>query len=545
MSKHLRINQTEQKLRGGYYTPQNVANYVAEWVVSQNKPCLELLEPSCGDGVFIKALSKVTDGAFHISAHELFSSEAQKVAKICADLNLEHKVRCGDFLEWANSQIADGKMLFDGIIGNPPFIRYQYIEDHFQDTAEQCFKLLGQKFSKLTNAWIVFVFASVALLKAGGRLGMVIPTEIISIIQAKPLRDFLVKSCNMMFIISPKEIIFKDTLQGVVLLMVEKKSNPDVHDALIAHKQVDFESLTSEPIAELIKGQKFIPAESLGDKWSLLYLESHEIDLLLKIKKLDSFVQMSQFSKASVCLTTGANDFFVASQDTINNYELHEFVSPIFMNSGDADGIICSEDLYQKNIAAGNKTCLININTHFDNLNEKQKSYVQLGEAKKYHERYKCRIREPWHMLSLAPRGDVLIGKFAYDYPKLWLNQIRAYTVDNFYHIKLTTDQFTPEQLITAFYNPYTMIMTELAGRFHGGGLLELTPSEVGNICVPKLFSNEINISQMNSEIQKSGFESFIEVNGKKILSFAGLSNDEITELQSIWKKLVKTRKRK
>ena len=260
---------------------------------------------------------------------------------------------------------------------------------------------------------------------------------------------------------------------------------------------------------------------------------------------MPNFIELKEFSKASVCLTTGADDFFVANQDTVNKYDLHEFVTPLFVSSGDSDGIICGEDLYQSNVMSGQKTNLINIDATLDQLNDQQKAYVQLGENSKYHERYKCRIREPWHKLSLAPRGEVMIGKFAYDYPKLMLNKIMAFTVNNFYHIKFNTDIFTPEQLITAFYNPYTMIMAEMAGRFHGGGLLELTPSEVGNIIVPKVISGEVDICAMNREIQEKGFEQFIYANGDKVLADAGLTSDEISRLHLIWRKVVKSRKRK
>lgn len=546
MARHLRADQTEQKLRGGYYTPQKVADYVAAWVLESKIPLKKLLEPSCGDGAFIRALTNnQADKSIHMTAYELFPEEARKATDHCIKNQIKHDIVCGDFLEWANTQLEHNHQLFDGIVGNPPFIRYQFIDPHFQKTAEKCFDLLGQKFSKLTNSWIVFMFASIALLKAGGRMGMVIPTEIMTIIQAKPLREYLAKQCGLIFIISPKEIIFKDTLQGVVLLMVEKKLNPDDEDARIGHQVVDLKNLTKEPISNLIKNHHFISTENLIEKWSLLYLGHSEIELLLKIKNMSNFIELKEFSKASVCLTTGADDFFVANQDTVNKYDLHEFVTPLFVSSGDSDGIICGEDLYQSNVMSGQKTNLINIDATLDQLNDQQKAYVELGENSKYHERYKCRIREPWHKLSLAPRGEVMIGKFAYDYPKLMLNKIMAFTVNNFYHIKFNTDIFTPEQLITAFYNPYTMIMAEMAGRFHGGGLLELTPSEVGNIIVPTVVPGDVDICSMNREIQEKGFEQFIYANGDKVLADAGLTSDEISRLHLIWRKVVKSRKRK
>ena len=53
-----KADQTSQKLRGGYYTPQNLADYVTKWVLS-NHPA-SVLEPSCGDGAFIRDEANIT-----------------------------------------------------------------------------------------------------------------------------------------------------------------------------------------------------------------------------------------------------------------------------------------------------------------------------------------------------------------------------------------------------------------------------------------------------------------------------------------------------
>jgi hypothetical protein len=42
--------ESDQKLRGGYYTPPDLAGFLARWV-AEIKP-RSVLEPSCGDGAF-------------------------------------------------------------------------------------------------------------------------------------------------------------------------------------------------------------------------------------------------------------------------------------------------------------------------------------------------------------------------------------------------------------------------------------------------------------------------------------------------------------
>ena len=77
-----KADQTDQKLRGGYYTPQNIADYVASWVLESTPS--SVLEPSCGDGVFISALHhNSSDKAIKLHCFELFDIEVKKAKEKC------------------------------------------------------------------------------------------------------------------------------------------------------------------------------------------------------------------------------------------------------------------------------------------------------------------------------------------------------------------------------------------------------------------------------------------------------------------------------
>ena len=46
-------NITSEKLRGGFYTPESIASFILKWGINGNSN-YDILEPSCGDGVFLK-----------------------------------------------------------------------------------------------------------------------------------------------------------------------------------------------------------------------------------------------------------------------------------------------------------------------------------------------------------------------------------------------------------------------------------------------------------------------------------------------------------
>jgi adenine-specific DNA-methyltransferase len=48
--------ESEQKLRGGFYTEPALAAFLVKWIKAGNPE--SLLEPSCGDGAFLRALDE-------------------------------------------------------------------------------------------------------------------------------------------------------------------------------------------------------------------------------------------------------------------------------------------------------------------------------------------------------------------------------------------------------------------------------------------------------------------------------------------------------
>ena len=88
------------------------------------------------------------------------------------------------------------------------------------------YEQFGLPFRRHTNAWVPFVVASVGLLKPGGRLGMVIPAEIMHVMHAQALRYYLGTNCSQILIFDPEDLWFEGTLQGAVIILAERKKYP-------------------------------------------------------------------------------------------------------------------------------------------------------------------------------------------------------------------------------------------------------------------------------------------------------------------------------
>ena len=120
-----------EKLRGGFYTPEPMAEFILRWAVNGNKK-LDILEPSCGDGRFLKQIKASNLDYNSITAVEIDPHEARKSDEV----NLPRaRILNEDFFTFYNN--TDER--YDIIIGNPPYIRYQYFNKDQRREAEKIF----------------------------------------------------------------------------------------------------------------------------------------------------------------------------------------------------------------------------------------------------------------------------------------------------------------------------------------------------------------------------------------------------------------------
>src|SRR3954447_18540013 len=177
---------TYKKLRGGYYTPKPIADFLARWAIQT--PSTNILEPSCGDGMLLEAAVEVliACGAERTTAMDLVQGiefdpqEAQKASErlqAVTGISSSAQIHIGDFFAYCQRYLFENK-LFDAIIGNPPFIRYQNFPEPHRAVAFYLMQRAGLRPNRLTNSWVPFLVAATLLLNKTGRLAMVIPAEL-------------------------------------------------------------------------------------------------------------------------------------------------------------------------------------------------------------------------------------------------------------------------------------------------------------------------------------------------------------------------------
>lgn len=521
-------NETEQKLRGGFYTPEPIAKFILRWAVNGDMD-YDILEPSCGDGIFLELLRKSNTKYNSITAIEVDAVEAKKAANV----GLSNKVVLNeDFHVFANVT----EQRFDLVVGNPPYIRYQYFDKEQQMEAEKIFQNANLRYSKLTNAWVSFVVGSSLLLKEKGKIGFVLPAEILQVSYAMTLRSFLSHYYNKINIVSFKKLVFPDIQQEVVLLLCEK-NNTNEH--CIEHIEVeDIDGLTALDILSLKKSKKRIDFKS--NKWTFYFLEQKEIDFLEEITKNSTIPKLGDFADVEVGITTGSNEFFTIPLTIVEAFELQPFAKPLVGRSVQVNSPIFTyiDWVLNRNSKARAHLLVFPVMDKLKKYKEALK-YLAIGEKKGIKKGYKCGIRDEWQIVPSVWISDALFIRRNNLYPKLIINEAQAYTTDTMHRVRIK-ENVNIRAFAASYYNSLSFAFSEISGRSYGGGVLELMPSEAEKIFLPYKDANADLIVEIDEMMRKKNdVNKLLTYTNNSILKDGyGFSKAEIKLADNIWKKL-------
>ena len=520
-------NATSQKLRGAYYTPPAIARFILQWGINSSSD-LNILEPSCGDGVFLECIANDKMLYNSVIAVEYEEKEAMKARAIALH---DSEVINTDFHRFC---LATDKR-FNLVVGNPPFIRYQYYAPEQQKLADEIFKRSKLKRTKLTNAWVTFVVGCSQLLTETGKMGFVIPSELLMVKYAQQLRQYLAKNFNKINIISFENLVFEEIQQEIILLLCEKNGT-DEH--LIEHIEVK----DADGLLNLNPHRLKFPTKKIDfhtDKWTYYFLEKEKLDLLEKVKR--NMPSIATYANVEVGITTGANDYFTVPKSIVDLYNLEEHARPMVGRSVQVNSLCFTKKDWQANVASGAKAHLL-VFPHGikENSNDGVKAYIENGEKEGVNKGYKTGIRDEWYIVPSIKLSDALFLRRNNLYPKFVLNEAKAYTTDTMHRVFIK-DGVNKKAFVASYYNSLSFSFAEILGRNFGGGCLELMPSEVGGIYMPYRVENESLFAEIDRMLrQKKTADEILDYTDKIILHEGmKFSMEEVQTARSIWHKIM------
>ncbi len=510
------------KLRGAYYTSPLLVHACLQRIATLTDAgrCLRVLEPSAGDGAFVRGFRDFAArgqlASPHLTCIELSGEEAAKCREAMDCYGIAGQTIHSSFFAWADGN----EERFDAVVGNPPFVRYQFVPAQDRMLAEMLLRSEGITLQGVSNLWIPFVLLSLRRLKQGGAFALVLPSELLTTISAGQVRSDLIRHCDALQIDLYPRDAFPDILQDVVIV-----SGIYAQDA-----QTERAATFCEHTSGGVHSWRHRVSAS-SESWMRYLLTAQEWEAFDRAQRLPGFHQLKSAATLGVAIVTGANDFFTADENTVNQFELHAWARPLLARTADSPGIIFNQSDQEYARTQGRKSWLLDFSASrpdpMRHLLAAQ--YLQAGVERGLPERYKCRIRAPWYRVPHIKSGALMLPKRAHQHHRLLLNHAQVFTTDTIYRGEMTPAFAGREaDLVSGFHNSLTLLSAELEGRTYGGGVLELVPSELARLIVPLVHTSPYLEHLDNISRQAGGQRDAFDVLVKETDQLLGCDNTGI-----------------
>ncbi|MBI2940646.1 MAG: class I SAM-dependent methyltransferase [Chloroflexi bacterium] len=526
--------ETGQKLRGGYYTPGPIAEFLAHWAILDKDA--RVLEPSAGDGEAVAAAARRLGGGGRITAVELDHEEAEKVM---ARGGASTTVIKGDFFTWFRDCRPDGA--FDAVLGNPPFIRYQDFPEEHRGPAFRLMREEGLRPSRLTNAWVPFVVMATRALRPGGRLALVLPAELLQVTYAAELREYLARKYAQLSVVTFRRLVFSSIQQETVLLLGTRQDGTSAKMSFVELDGVD--GLRADQVN--VAGPVEADLDHAREKWTQYYLSPVELGLIREVERSSVFGRLGDFAGVDVGVVTGRNEFFVLTRVEAQHYGVLSRCVPLVGRSAQIPGLVIRQDEWERLAAHGGKCLLMQLgNVERSELSRSALKYVESGERLGYHEGYKCAVRLPrwWNVPSAWVPGAFLLRQI-HDGPRIIQNRAGATSTDTIHRVRIARG-VDSAWLAAASVNSLTFAFSEIRGRSYGGGVLELEPTEAEGLPFPRpdASAQPLPTDDLDALVRRKGVQAALDEVDRLVLRPAGLGDRDVAVLRGVWRKLSERR---
>lgn len=461
------------KLSGTYYTPPDAIRFMMEYLKREQQDFSNVLEPSAGDGRFLPLLQKCAE---HITAIELFQEKVDNMRREYAGDSCT--IIKDNFLDFA----VNTSERYSLIIGNPPYINKKLMKEEDIEKARNICVEAGLKEAVMQNMWLAFVVGACRLLQSGGSIFFVLPMEFLQVQYAEKLRGHLEKLFNIIHIIVFKKALFPKIEQEVCLLYLTNKNCTERHIRYEVYEDCRKKILVQENNIRRNKPLR---------KWSNAVLSDDDISLLKNA--MNRYPKIKNMGEIAPGIVTGGNRYFILSEEKVEEYQCREFVLPIVQKASyiSKDTIEISKAVVNEIVRGNKPVYLLNLSQKKDmkRLPIRLQGYLNWVGKQKVGDKqlkdcYKCSNRIPWYGVPIVKKGEVVFFKRYGCLPRIFYNSANVHTTDAGYHIRLQ-DGVDGESLVFCFFNSITLAQCEFNGRYYGGGVCELVPTEFKDIVIP------------------------------------------------------------
>lgn len=464
-----------RKARGAFFTPDPVASFVVDWAIRSAEDTV--LEPSCGEAAFLThAVTKIASlggpQAPRVDGVEIHAASAAEARRLVVEAGGDPQILVSDFF------LTEPRGTYSAVIGNPPYIRYQDFSGESRVRSREAALKAGVNLSGLASSWAAFTVHAALMLRKGGRLGLVVPAELLSVNYASEVRRFLLDRFKKIDLVLFTERVFPDAQEDVVLLLAD-----GFDEGHAGHMSI-YQAQNAAGLSQTLAATTWTPTDP-ADKWTPSLLSAAALSAYNGLIASD-FTALQTWGETTLGMVTGNNRYFTMSPAEVIEHQIprHELLRLSPPGSSHLRGLMLSDDAWRALGKKGSATYLFRPGA---NPSEAALEYIKAGETTKVNQAYKCRVRRIWWQVPLLEPADLFLTYMNADTPRITTNKAKVHHLNSVHGVYLHDEhsELGRDLLPLAALTSMTLVGAETVGRAYGGGMLKIEPREADRLPVP------------------------------------------------------------
>ncbi len=381
----------ERNRLGQFATPNALAIEMLQYTKTLLPPEDEIhfLDPAIGTGSFYSALLQ------SFPAEQIKRACGYEIDRTCAEVT--HKL-------WANTSLQlhiqdftqslpplEEQSRFNLLICNPPYVRHHHLSRDQKTFLKQLgVQETGIELSGLAGLYCYFLLAAHRWMRQHGYACWLIPSEFMDVNYGGKIKEYLLEHVTLLRVhrFTPEDLQFAGVLVSSSVVWI--KNTKPTRDYSIEF--TDGGTISTPQSSRMISSSML---KTLS-KWNKTSIFSTP-----PTRGTGSDLKLSDLFEIKRGVATGANDFFILTPETIEQYRIpSEFLTPILPSPrhlstnevlSDRQG---NPNLIHKLFLLTCKQPMEALEAYYPSV----KAYLQTGEAAGISERYLCRHRSLWYL---------------------------------------------------------------------------------------------------------------------------------------------------
>jgi len=524
------VPQDARRPLGQFWTPLPMAELITQWAIRSSSD--RVLDPALGSGVFLlTAIQRLGQlgVASGTSFRQIAGVELSPLVMLMGLANVllryptaRPRLRCGDFLVPEREPLAvlkgpttpyrvGGQQLtlpgmkvraplafpdrFDAILCNPPYTRHHHLPESYKSTWATLMKQeYGLRLSRFSSLFAYFLVQATRMLAPTGRMAFITPAVVFEASYSQQVKAFIRQQLRLRAIITFDESlsIFEGVDTAVCITLMEGSHAERPAADLVTHVQI-LKWPGVETILRAIEQDDVVSDEwGTSQKATLTDLDPRKKWTVMGRKNRrfgnDAFVPLSDVARIMRGIATGANKFFVLSDDEVQKWDLNRaHLRPVLTKTREAPGYAFGRADFDRLGKEGKKRWLLYL-TGPVTPGTSEARYVQHGEMLSLHQRSLVKTRSLWYTMEQRDPAPIYFTYLSRKKSRFIYNQADVLALNVFLCIypnaSIAQDETMLKALLAVLNSLVTKDSLRYVGRTYGGDTIKIEPREMDRLPV-------------------------------------------------------------